>query len=281
MTARERRRIVGGVQAAWGISQGRAVRFTGFSRSSIRYRTVRDPQPELRARLRALAAERPRWGYRRLHILLCREGWRVNRKRVLRIYREEGLAVRRKARRRRSQRNRFARERIGEPNQRWSLDFIHDSLANGRRFRCLTVIDEFTRESLAIEVDHSLPSSRVIDVLELLRERRGLPDVIVCDNGSEFTSRAFDAWAYVRGIRLHFIQPGRPVQNCFIESFNGTLREECLNVHRFRTLAEARQTIEAFRHDYNAVRPHSSLNNRAPRDVWDQARVAAPTPHPC
>lgn len=278
MTVRERRRVVGEVRAAWGISERRAARFTGFARSSLRYRSVREPVPELRARIRELAAQRPRWGYRRIHVMLGREGWAVNRKRVLRIYREEGLAVRRKGCRRRSQAPRPKREHIGRPNQRWSLDFIHDALANGRRFRCLTVLDEFTRESLVIEVDHSLPSSRVIEALERLRALRGLPEVIVCDNGPEFASRAFDAWAYARGVKLLFIQPGRPVQNCFIESFNGTLRDECLNAHWFRTIGEARRTIEAFRQDYNEVRPHSSLGNLSPRTVWNRSLGSARTP---
>ncbi len=271
---RERRRIVGEVRAAWKISERRAIRFTGFARSSVRYRTIRDPLPELRARICELAAERPRWGYRRIHVLLGRDGWVVNRKRVLRLYREEGLAVRRKGRRRRSHASRPVREPIGRPNQRWSVDFVHDALSNGRRFRCLTVLDEFTRESLAIEVDYSLPSSRVICVLERLYEERGLPEVIVSDNGSEFASRAYDAWAYARGVRLLFIQPGCPVQNCFIESFNGTLRDECLNSHWFRTLAEARQTIEAFRQDYNGFRPHSSLGNLSPSEVWAKASAS-------
>jgi putative transposase len=274
---RERRRIVTEVQAAWGISERRVARFTGFARSSLRYRTVRDPVPELRARIRELAAERPRWGYRRIHVMLGREGWTVNRKRVLRLYREDGLLVRRKGKRRRSQAPRPVREPIGEPNQRWSIDFVHDALANGRRFRCLTVLDEFTRESLAIEVDYSLPSSRVIEVLERLREQRGLPRIIVSDNGSEFASRAFDAWAYARAVQILFIQPGRPVQNCFIESFNGTFRDECLNLHWFRTIAEARFTIEAFRNDYNTVRPHSSLGDLSPSQVWNRSRSAVPT----
>jgi len=164
--------------------------------------------PELRARILELAAERPRWGYHRIHLMLSREGWMVNRKRVLRLYREDGLLVRRKGKRRRSQAPRPIREPLGQPNQRWSIDFVHDALANGRRFRCLTVLDEFTRESLAIEVDYSLPSSRVIEVLERLREQRGLPQTIISDNGSEFASRAFDAWAYARSVQSSSSSPG-------------------------------------------------------------------------
>lgn len=146
------------------------------------------------------------------------------------------------------------------------MDFVSDTLSNGRRFRCLTILDEFTRESLAIHVAHSIPAVRVIEVLERLRETRGLPKVITTDNGSEFTSRAFDAWAYSRGVRIDYIQPGRPVQNCFIESFNGTLRDECLNLHWFLSLADAQETIEAWRVDYNEERPHSSLGRLTPAE---------------
>jgi putative transposase len=226
--------------------------------------------PELRKRIKQIADERRRSGYRMIHMVLRREGWVVNRKRVLRIYREEGLLVRKRGRRRRSQAPRPIRVAPGRANERWSMDFIHDSLASGRRFRCLTILDEHTRESLAIEVDHSLPARRVIEALEQLREQRGLPEVIVVDNGSEFTSRAFDAWAYARGVRLEFIQPGKPVQNCFIESFNGTLRDECLNLHWFRSIADARHSINGYRADYNHVRPHSSLGGLAPAEFHDE-----------
>ena len=146
------------------------------------------------------------------------------------------------------------------------MDFVSDTLSNGRRFRCLNIIDEFNRECLAIHVAHSIPSVGVIEVLEQLREERGLPDVIVTDNGSEFTSRAFDAWAYSRGVKIDYIQPGKPMQNGFVESFNGTFRDECLNLHWFLTLRDARTTIEAWRVDYNEVRPHSSLDRLTPAE---------------
>jgi len=232
----------------------------------MRYRSLRSPQDELRTRIRELAAERPRWGYRRIHLRLRREGWAVNRKRVQRIYREEGLAVRRKGKRRRSQVPRPVREPLGRVNERWSLDFVSDTLANGRTFRCLRVVDEFSRECLAIHVAHSIQAVRVIEVLERLRAARGLPEVVITDNGSEFTSRAFDAWAYARGVKIRYIQPGKPVQNCFVESFNGTFRDECLNLHWFISLADARRTIEAWRTDYNRVRPHSSLGDLTPEE---------------
>lgn len=266
MTARERRRVVEQVSAATGISQRRAVRFTGFPRSTIRYRSVREPQEPLVARIHALAAERPRWGYRWLHRLLVREGWPINRKRVQRLYRAEGLAVRRRRKRRRSAVPRPVRPPLTGPNERWSLDFVTDALSTGRRFRCLTVIDEYSREALAIHVAYSIPAPQVIAVLEALRDTRGLPAVVITDNGSEFTSRAFDAWAYSRDIKLDFIQPGKPYQNGFIESFNGTLRDDCLNVHWFTSIERARRAIEAWRNDYNDVRPHSALGELTPTE---------------
>jgi putative transposase len=270
VTARERRRVVAKVQAAVEISERRAVRFTGFARSTIRYRTARPPQDELRARIRAIAAERPRWGYRFIHEKLRREGWPVNRKRVQRLYREEGLAVRRRGKRRRSQLPRVVRAPLARPNKRWNMDFLSDTLSSGRTFRCLTVVDEFSRECVAIYPSNSIPAVRVIEVLERVREERGLPEVIVTDSGSEFTSRAFDAWAYARGVRIDFIQPGKPVQNCFVESFNRTFRDDCLNMHWFLSMADAARTIEAWRVDYNEVRPHSSLGRLTPAEFRQQ-----------
>lgn len=233
------------------------------------YRGMREPQEELRARIKELAAERPRWGYRRIHLLLRREGWAVNRKRVERLYRAEGLAVRRRGRRRRSHVTRPVREVLGRPNVRWSLDFVSDTLSNGRTFRCLSIVDEFSRECLAIHGAHSIPALSAIDALEQLRVERGLPEAMITGNGSECTSRAFDARAYARGVKIRYIRPGRPVQNCYIESFNGTFRDECLNLHWFVSLADARCTIEAWRADYNRVRPHGSLGYLTPEDFVD------------
>ncbi len=266
MTARERREVVTRIQQAAGISERRAIRWTGFARSSMRYRSVRGGQDELRARIREIAGERVRWGYRRIHVLLRREGWTVNRKRVQRIYREENLAVRRKGRRRRSEVPRLVRTELGRVNERWSLDFVSDTLSSGRRFRALTVIDEYSRECPAIEVVHRVPAERVIRVLERLRETRGLPEVIITDNGPEFRSQAFDAWAYARGVKLEYIQPGKPVQNSFIESLNGSLRDECLNQHWFTSLRDASHTLEEWREDYDRVRPHSSLGDLTPSE---------------
>ena len=266
VTAERRRLAVTGARRAWGLSERRACRYTGFSRATVRYRSLRSPERVLRERLRELATERPRWGYRRLHVLLRREGHRINHKRVYRLYREEGLAVRRRRRRKRVSVKRQPLSVVQAPNRRWSLDFLTDTLVSGRRFRCLTVVDEFTRESLAVEAGFSIPSRQVIEVLEGLVRERGQPETLLTDNGPEFTSRAFDAWAYDRGIQLHFIEPGKPVQNAFIESFNGSFRDECLNQHWFRDLRDARRTIEAWRIDYNQVRPHSSLGNLTPEE---------------
>ncbi|MEO5510276.1 MAG: IS3 family transposase [Longimicrobiales bacterium] len=248
------------------------MRYTGFSRSSMRYESTRDPQEALCERIQHWAGLKPRWGYRFIHRVLRREGWRVNRKRVQRLYRAAGLAVRRRGKRKRMQMPRVVRNELTGINQRWSMDFVRDTLSNGRAFRCLNIIDEYSRECLAIEVSHSLPSARVIEVLERLRITRGLPAVMITDNGSEFTSRAFDGWAYARDVRLDYIEPGKPVQNCFVESFNGTFRDDCLNAHWFVSLDRARVTIETWRREYNEERPHSSLNDLTPTEYAEIVR---------
>jgi putative transposase len=209
--------------------------------------------------------ERPRWGYRRLYRLLRREGMVVNKKLVQRVYREEGLAVRRRKRKRVAIPRTPLPSLIGA-NERWSMDFVSDALSDGRRFRVLTIVDDFTRESPAIEVDTSLPGERVIRVLESLATTRGLPKAIVCDNGPEFRGEALDQWADRCGVALQFIQPGKPIQNAFAESFNGRFRDECLNENWFVSLLDARRTIEAWRIDYNVARPHSGLDDRTPAE---------------
>lgn len=254
------------MRQAQGLSERRACELVGMKRSSYRY-ALRRPEPAgLRGRLRALAGERRRFGYRRLTVLLRREGWPVNHKRVYRLYREEGLGVRRRKRKRIGAVERQPLTTPTRPNQRWSMDFVSDALTDGRKFRSLNIVDDYNRECLAAQVDTSIPGARVVRVLEQLRERRGLPQVLVMDNGPEFAGRALDAWAYQQGVRLHFIDPGKPVQNAFIESFNGKMRDECLNEHWFLSLGEARETIEAWRRDYNEVRPHSALGNRTPME---------------
>jgi putative transposase len=260
-------------------SERRACGQMEIVRAMLRYRP-RDSRfaaanDRLRVRLRELAAERRRWGYRRLHILLKREGWTVNSKRVYRIYVEEKLVVRRRRRRRRI----CAQARVllaapTRPNQTWTMDFLHDALASGRKFRTLSIEDAYTREMLTIEVDTSLPALRVVRVLERLRLERGLPERIVIDHGTEFTSKVLDQWAYENHVTLHFITPGRPMENGYIESFHGKFREECLNEHWFLTLEDARETIENWRLDYNRVRPHSALGYLTPEEFRDRTGYA-------
>ena len=215
-------------------------------------------------RLRDLAAARPRYGYRRLQVLLEREGWVANHKRVLRLYREENLQVRTKRRRKVAARPRVRMPAPTELNERWGIDFMSDELVSGRRFRLLTLIDLHSRECLALKAGFSLPAEAVTEVLDRIIRRRGSPGSLSLDNGTEFTSKHFDAWAYRAGIQLDFIRPGRPVENSYIESFNGKLRDECLSATWFLSLSEAQEQLEAFRRDYNETRPHSSLGNLPP-----------------
>jgi putative transposase len=216
--------------------------------------------------LRELAAQQPRYGYRRLWTLLRRAGMIVNHKRVQRLYRLEGLMVRRKKRKRLAGTQRVPLARPTGPDEHWCMDFTSDQLSDARRFRTLNIVDVFTRECLAIEVSRSLPAQRVVRVLERILAEHGAPKRITVDNGPEFISRAVDAWAYQHGVILDFIQPGKPMQNGFIESFNGRFRDECLDRHWFTSLDDAMATIAAFRRFYNAERPHSSLDYRTPAE---------------
>jgi len=267
MTPAERRAAVARVRARFGLSERRACRLVGIGRSTMRYRgRGRADEGRLRQRLRELAAERPRFGYRRLHALLRREGVVVNHKRVERLYRAEGLAVRRRGRKRVARDGRGRAALPGRPNQQWGVDFVSDALAWGRRIRLFTVVDVFTREALAIEVDTSLPGSRVVQVLDRVAAERGAPTELVLDNGPELAGKALDQWAYERGVRLRFIEPGKPVQNAFVESFHGRLRDECLDRHWSLGLGDARQIVEAWRRDDHRLRPHSSLGYRPPEE---------------
>jgi putative transposase len=262
----------------YAFSERRACRLVGIGRTSARYRPAnRDDEAALRGRLRELAAERPRFGYRRLHALLRREGIVVNHKRVRRLYGAEGLAVRRRSRKRLAREGRGVAPAPSRPDERWGLDFLSDALAGGRRLRLLCVLDLFTREALAIEVDVSLPGTRVAAVLDRLAASRGAPAELVLDNGPELTGRALDAWAAAQGVRLRFIAPGKPSQNGFVESFNGRFRDECLDRSWFTSLADARATVEAWRRDYNGCRPHSALGYRTPAEIRTGFRAALTT----
>jgi putative transposase len=255
----------------------RACALAQINRATAYYRSCKKDRGELRVRLRDLATVRVSYGYRRLHVLLRREGWRVNHKLVYRIYKEEGLEVRTKTRRKRVSALRIVLPAPTRPNERWSMDFVSDSLHDGRRFRALTLVDHFTRESPGIEVGNSIPGRRVVAVLERLAKTHGLPQVITTDNGTEFTSRAVDEWAHRNGVKLDFIRPGKPIENAYIESFNGRLRQECLEENWFMSLEDAKIKIEAWRKDYNEHRPHSSLKDETPQafaEDWQLSRTA-------
>jgi len=250
-----------------GLSIRRACRVVGMCRATCNYRSRRKGNDgALCARLRELAEQRRRFGCPRLHVMLKREGLVTNHKRTERLYREEGLSLRLKRRRKRAAVIRVKLPAAGRPNQRWSMDFASDNLWTGRKFRVLVIVDDYTKECPAIEVDTSIPGARVVRVLDRLAETRGLPEVITVDNGSEFAGKAMDEWAYQRGVKLNFIRPGKPVENAYAESFIGRLRDECLNQNWFTTLAEARYIIEEWRIDYNEVRPHSSLDDLSPME---------------
>jgi putative transposase len=253
--------------ARYGVSVRRACQAMRFPRATHNYCGIRDAQVPLRMRLRELATSRVRYGYRRLHILLRREGWSINAKRVYRLYRLEQLTLRRKAPRRRvSSRHRDDRPAVEAANQAWAMDFMSDELSDGRRLRVLTVLDLFTRESLAIRVGSRFTSGQVAEVLAEVARGRGAPRELRVDNGPEFTGKMLDLWAYLHGVTLDFSRPGKPTDNAFIESFNGRVREECLNQAYFTSLEDARERVEAWRLEYNAERPHGALGYLAPEE---------------
>ena len=250
-----------------GYSQRRACGLVGIGPRVYRYRSTRPDDNDLRQRLKELASERRRFGYRRLHILLKREGIEANWKKVYRIYREERLTVRKRGGRKRALGTRAPMAVPQAADQRWSLDFVSDALMDGRRFRILCVIDDFSRECLATVVDNSISGARVARELDGIAERRGrYPLMVVSDNGTELTSNAMLKWQQDRSVEWHYIAPGKPMQNGFVESFNGRLRDECLNEHLFRSYRHARDIIENWRIDYNLNRPHTSLDGRACRN---------------
>lgn len=238
-----------------------------ITRASWYYRSHARDQNALRMRIREIAQARPRFGYERITVMLRREGWPVGRKRVRRLYRLEGLQLRMRCRRRkRHSLHRGPTPAPSGPGQYWAMDFVHDQLADGRKFRVLTVVDKWSRESVLLEVDFALTGASVVRAFERLARQRSLPQAITVDNGTEFTSKALDEWAWQHKVQLDFIRPGKPVENGMIESFNGRLRDECLNTHAFLSLEDARQKIHAWGADYNEHRPHSSLGHLTPRE---------------
>ncbi len=254
-------------------SQRRAWALVGMAPRVYRYESSRPDDAELRQRLRELSSERRRFGYRRLHLLLKREGVQVNSKRLYRIYKEERLTVRKRGGHKRALGTRAPMAIPKDPNQRWSFDFVFDALVDGRRFRIKCVIDDFSCECLAIVVDNSLSGERVARELDTIAERRGYPCMVVSDIGTELTSNAMLAWQRERGVEWHYIAPGKPMQNGLVESFNGRLRDECLNEHLFRSFRHAREIIEEWRTDYNLHRPRTSLYGLTPNEFATRSQL--------
>ncbi|MCO5112984.1 MAG: IS3 family transposase [Bdellovibrionaceae bacterium] len=250
------------------VSHRRVCRLLRLARSTYDYKNHPRDDRAVREKIISIAQSRPRYGCPRIHVLLRREGWKVNHKRVHRIYKEEQLWVRTKKVRRRK----FTTElRVTPPtptnlNQVWTMDFVHDQLIDGRKIRMLTIVDKLSRESLAIDSGYGLKSEQVIETLERLKIFRGIPEVICVDNGSEFTSKKLDQWAYINEVKLHFIRPGKPTENGHIESFNGRLRDEFLNANLFSSLEDFQRKAERWRIEYNNWRPHSSIGNLTPRE---------------
>jgi len=253
------------------ISERRACQVIHIGRTCYRYQSIRDEQVPLRMRINEIAKVRVRYGYKRIHVLLRREGWLVNHKRIYRIYCEEGLNLRaKKPKRRRSAAQRVQRPSATSVNETWSMDFVTDSLFNGQRFRSLTLVDNFSRKCLAIEVGQHVRGEDLVRVMERIKTTHGTPCYIKVDNGPEFISKELDKWAYENKVILDFSRPGKPVDNAYVESFNGSFRDECLNTNWFLSLEDAREKIEAWRRDYNEWRPHSSLDNLTPNQYLEE-----------
>ena len=261
------------LQVAYKVSERRAVRVLGLHRSTVRYRSRRvEWDAPVRRRIEEIAAVRIRYGYRRIYVLLRREGWHVNHKRVHRLYCLAGLNLRTKRpKRHRAAAHRLIRPNVAAENDCWTMDFVSDALFDGRRFRALTVIDQHTRECLTIHAAQSIKGEEVVKIMNRLLVKHGTPERIQTDNGSEFISKALDRWAYEHNVTIDFSRPGKPTDNPFIESFNGSFRNECLNIHWFLSLEDAREKIELWREEYNHFRPHSALGNLPPRQFAEQA----------
>lgn len=265
----------------FGLSARRTCSLVGIWRTSFFYKPRQNNPDEavIRARLKEFADKRKRFGCPRLHVLLRREGFIINHKRTERIYKEEGLSLRIKRRRKIASVLRTEVPRPAHPNHIWSMDFMKDALSSGRKLKVLPIIDGYTKKCFKIEVDTSINGARVVRALNDIALKQGLPEIIIVDNGPEFIGKAVDEWAYRRGVKLFFITPGKPVENMYMESFNGKLRDECLNLHYFISLDHARQIIEEWRIDYNTERPHSSLDDLTPEEFIqkENERMAAAT----
>lgn len=265
------------MRAATGISERRACELLGLSRTVLHYQPLISPATAtLSARMIELAGERRRFGYRRLGILLGREGLVANHKRIYRLYRNAGLSVRRRRKRHGVALERQPLQLPAAPNQVWSMDFVMDQLATGRRIKCLTIVDDFTKESLEIRAEFGISGEYVTRILDEVATFRGYPAAVRTDQGPEFTGKALDQWAHQHRVALKLIQPGKPIQNAFIESFNGRFRDECLNDHWFNTLAQAQDLITAWRNDYNQARPHSALRYLTPAEFAAGWRSLSP-----
>ncbi len=270
-----KRALVAWGQETCGVSQRRACGAFGVARSGVCYKSIRPMQEPLRARIREITGARVTYGYRRVHVLMRREGWKVNAKRVHRLHRDEGLALRsKKPKRRRAVQARQERPAARMPNERWSMDFMSDALSDGRKVRVPTIIDTCTRECVALDVATSFTGQKVADALTRVGVERGLPTTITVDNGTEFTSRALDHWAYRNGMKLDYTRPGKPTDNGFIESFNARVRSECLSQYYFSNIIEMKDVLNSWREDYNHHRPHSALGQRTPAEVGALAREA-------
>jgi putative transposase len=271
----DKREAVQYLQEHYSVSERHSCGVLRINRSAYRRQPTRDEQAFLRMRIKEIASVRVRYGYRRIHILLRREGWNINHKRVYRIYKEEGLNLRSKSKRKSISAARAPEKNAVQAiNECWAMDFVSDQLFNGKRFRTLTVLDMYSRECLDICVDKAIKGERVAAVLDHLKETRGLPKRIKVDNGPEFISRALDAWAYFNHVKLDYSRPGTPTDNAHIESFNGSFRDECLNVNWFMSLEDARKKIEVWKKDYNEFRPHSALTYLTPVEFAQKQRVS-------
>lgn len=264
------------LQNVYAVSERRACKVLKIYRSAYRYKSVKDEQAFLRMRIKDIAAARVKYGYKRIHVLLRREGWVVNHKRVYRLYKEEGLNLRAKTKRKRVSETRAPEKNMPTCiNESWAMDFVSDQLFNGKRIRALTLIDTYSRECLAIYVDKSIKGEMVADLLAKITQDKGFPRKIKVDNGPEFISRALDTWAYLNKVKLEYSRHGKPTDNAHIESFNGSFRSECLNTSWFMSLEDARQKIEVWRKDYNEYRPHSGLTYLTPAEFASVAMGSA------